>query len=394
MKDKLGPLHGIKVLDLTQFLSGPFCTMLMADLGADVVRIERPDRPQASGPFLNGERIYDLSIMRSKKSVTLNLKNDVERSYFLEMSKKADVIVENFKPGTMKKMGLDYDIVSEINPQVVYVSISGFGQTGPYRNRGALDMVIQGMSGLMSLTGPIDAGATRCGTSVSDILTGLYAFGATCSALYEREHTGKGKYIDVAMLDSTFSCLENAVINTCIFNQSPVRVGNSHPTSVPFGTFKTSDGEIIITCSRDHSFYDLCRAMQREDLINNPLFSKAEARRQNKTELLKEITKFTEIHTLEECEILLNEHNVPNGRINTMQMICADPQIKAREMIVEVEHPVAGRYKMAGNPIKMSGFVTRYEPSAVLGQHTDEVLKEWVGVSDDELVALHVSQGK
>lgn len=391
MASGYGPLSGITVVDLTQFLSGPLATMIMADLGAEVIKIERPDRPKASGPFLNGERIYDLSVQRSKKSITLNLKAEKDKAVLLELVKGADVVVENFKPGTMERMGLGYEVLSQVNPRIIYMAVSGFGYTGPYRSRGALDMVIQGMSGLMSLTGDPEGPAMRCGTSASDVFTGLYTFGAISTALYDREKTGKGQFIDVAMLDSTFSCLENAVINTCLSGKNPQRVGNSHPTSVPFGTFPTSDGEVIITCSRDAAFYNLCRAMGREDMIEDPRYSKAEARRQNKAEIYEEIEKFTKAHTLDECERILEEHGVPNGRINTMVMVCNDPQIAARNMIVEVDHPVAGKYKMAGSPIKFSNYPdTTYAPAPTLGQHTREVLEQRLGMSKesvDELLA-------
>lgn len=381
-----GPLSDITVLDLTQFLSGPFCTMIMADLGAEVLKIERPDRPKASGPFLHGERIYDLSVNRSKKSITLNLKSGKGKEIFLKLLEQADVVVENFKPGTMDRMGIGYGTLSRIKPDIIYMAISGFGATGPYRERGALDMVIQGMSGLMSLTGAPEGGPTKCGTSASDIFSGLYAFGAVCAALYEKARTGKGQFIDVAMLDSTFSCLENAVINTCVFNKNPERVGNRHPTSVPFQTFRTSDGEIIITCSRDKAFYSLCDAMGRPDLKEDPLFSGSEARRQNKELLEHEITAFTSSCTLDECERILNDHHVPNGRINTIMMACNDPQIAAREMLVEVEHPVAGKYKMAGNPIKFSSMAkAHYEPAPMLGQHTFRILSERLHMNEKEI---------
>ena len=384
-----GPLSGITVLDLTQFLSGPFCTMIMADLGADILKIERPDRPRASGPYLHGERIYDLSVNRSKKSMTLNLKSDAGKDIFKKLLISSDVVIENFKPGTMERMGLGYEELKKIKPNLIYAAISGFGYTGPYKNRGALDMVIQGMSGLMSLTGEPNGRPTRCGTSASDIFSGIYMFGAVASALYEREKTGKGQFIDVAMLDSTFSCLENAVINTCIFNKNPERVGNSHPTSVPFQTFQTSDGEIIITCSRDSAFYSLCRAMGRPDMIQDERFAKAEARRLNKELLEEEITRFTSTRTLDECEETLNQFGVPNGRINTLTMICKDPQIAARDMIVKVEHPVAGTYQMAGSPLKFSSLTeAHYEPAPTLGQHTREILSERLNMTDTEIEAL------
>ena len=384
-----GPLSGITVLDLTQFLSGPFCTMIMADLGADILKIERPDRPRASGPYLHGERIYDLSVNRSKKSMTLNLKSDAGKDIFKKLLISSDVVIENFKPGTMERMGLGYEELKKIKPNLIYAAISGFGYTGPYKNRGALDMVIQGMSGLMSLTGEPNGRPTRCGTSASDIFSGIYMFGAVASALYEREKTGKGQFIDVAMLDSTFSCLENAVINTCIFNKNPERVGNSHPTSVPFQTFQTSDGEIIITCSRDSAFYSLCRAMGRPDMIQDERFAKAEARRLNKELLEDEITRFTSTRTLDECEETLNQFGVPNGRINTLTMICKDPQIAARDMIVKVEHPVAGTYQMAGSPLKFSSLTeAHYEPAPTLGQHTREILSERLNMTDTDIEAL------
>ena len=391
-----GPLSGVKIIDLTQFLSGPLATMVLADMGAEVIKVERPDRPKASGPFLNGERIYDLSVQRSKKSITLNLKAEKDKKVLLELVKQADVLVENFKPGTMERMGLGYDVISAQNPRIVFAAISGFGYTGPYRERGALDMVIQAMSGLMSLTGEPDGPAMRCGTSVSDVFTGLYTFGAISAALYDREKTGKGQFIDVAMLDATFSCLENAVINTCIFHKNPPRVGNSHPTSVPFGTFPTKDNnEIIITCSRDSAFYSLAKAMGREDMIDDPRYSKAEARRQNKTEIYKEITNFTLQHTLNECEDILERNGVPNGRINTMMMICEDPQIAARNMIVEVDHPVAGKYKMAGSPLKFSNYPnTTYEPAPMLGANTREVLKGYLDMPDDEVEEMLAEQKK
>lgn len=393
MAEGYGPFNGITVLDLTQFLSGPMATMIMADLGADVIKIERPDRPKASGPFLNGERVYDLSIQRSKKSVTLNLKAEQDKQVFLRLVQKADVVVENFKPGTMERMGLGYDVISSVNPRVVFLAVSGFGYTGPYSNRGALDMVIQGISGLMSLTGEPDGPAMRCGTSASDVFTALYTFGAAAAALYDREKTGKGQFVDIAMLDSTFSCLENAVINTCVFGKNPQRVGNSHPTSVPFGTFPTLDGEIIITCSRDPAFYSLCRALGREDMIQDPRFSAAEGRRQHKAELTEEISRFTSARTMAECEDILNANGVPNSRINTMMMICADPQIRARNMVVEVEHPVAGKYKMAGSPLKFSNYPdTAYAPAPTLGQHTVQVLQEYIGMPAEEISALLAGQ--
>ena len=370
-----GPLSGVTVIDLTQFLSGPFATMIMADMGADVIKVERPDRPKASGPYLNGERTYDLSIMRSKRSVTLNLKEELDKKVLLKMVEKADVIIENFKPGTMERMGLGYDVIKEVNPKIIYMAISGFGYTGPYKDRGALDMVIQGMSGLMSLTGDPKGGATRCGTSVSDIFTGIYSFGAVSAALYDREKTGKGQF--------------NAVINTCVLGKNPERVGNTHPVNAPFGTFPAKDGEIIITCSRNSAFENLCHAIHREDMLDDPRFNDPDARRLHREELTEELSKFTREHTIDENEAILAAGGVPYGRINTMQMICADPQIAARHMLVEVDHKVAGKYKMPGSPIKMATYPdTTYEPAPMLGENNREVFRDYAGMTDEEIDAL------
>ena len=393
-----GPLEGILVLDLTNYLSGPFCTMMLADLGAEVIKIERFDKPKASGPFLNGERVYDLSVNRSKKSINLNLKSEAGKKIFKDLCKEADIVVENFKPGTMEKLKLDFDNLKRLNEKLIYCAISGFGYTGPYKNRGALDMVIQGMSGLMSLTGEPDGRPMKAGTSVSDILSGLFAFGAINAALYNRSLSGEGQFIDIAMLDCTFACLENAVINTCVFGKNPNRVGNSHSTSVPFQSFKTIDGEIIITCSRDPAFYKLCDAMGRPELKNDPKFSKAEMRRKNKQELEKVITNFTINHSTKECEKILNEYDVPNGVINTMLDICNDPQIKERNMITEVNHKIAGVYKMASNPIKFSRTKSnKYYPAPILGEDTYDVLEEKLGLSHEEiefLIKEQIGEGK
>ena len=250
-------------------------------------------------------------------------------------------------------------------------------------------MVIQGMSGLMSLTGDPKGGATRCGTSVSDIFTGIYSFGAVSAALYDREKTGKGQCIDIAMLDSAFSCLENAVINTCVTGENPQRVGNTHPVNAPFGTFPAKDGEVIITCSRNSAFENLCHAIHREDMLEDPRFNDPDARRLHREELTEELSKFTREHTIDENEEILAAGGVPYGRINTMKMICADPQIAARHMLVEVDHKVAGKYKMPGSPIKMATYPdTTYEPAPMLGENNREVFRDYAGMTDEEIDAL------
>lgn len=393
MSTSNGALSGIKILDLTQFLSGPFCTMTLGDLGAEVIKIERPKPVPGSGPFLNGERIYDLSLNRSKKGITINLKSEKEKKMLLKMAEKADVLIENFRPGTMDKMGLGYEDMKKVNPRLVYVSISGYGHTGPYKEKGALDVVIQGMSGMMSLTGEANGRPTKVGPSVSDIIAGFYAGIATLAALRHRDQTGKGQFVDIAMLDASFSCLENAVANYFATGICPTRVGNRHQVNAPFQPYKTADGEIIITATRNPAFFDMCKALGREDLTTDERFNNPEVRRVNVDALEEEITKTTITMTMAEVEEKLEAVGVPTGRINTVAMIAEDPQIIARNMIVELDHPVAGKYKMPGSPIKMSDTpVNPTIPAPCLGQHNHEVFRELLDMSDEEIDTLLAEQ--
>lgn len=388
-------LEGLTVLDLTQFLSGPFCTMNLGDLGAEVVKIERPDRPVGSGPFLNGERVYDLSLNRSKKGITLNLKNPKEKEIFLRLAEQADILIENFKPGAMDKMGLGYEDVRRRNPRIIYASISGFGHTGPYRAKGAMDMVIQGMSGIMSLTGSPDGRPMKAGFSVSDLLGGFYALVGILAALHHRDRTGEGQHIDIAMLDASFACVENAVANYYATGKVPTRVGNRHQVTVPFQPYRTRDGEIIITAPRNDSYAAMCRALGREELIGDPRFRSPEDRRQHVDELENEITRTTIEMTMAEVDEKLSAAGVPTGRINTIAQIAADPQIREREMVITLDHPVAGLYKTAGSPLKMSETPARpVRPAPVLGEHTREIFREKLGMSSGEIDEILEEQQK
>lgn len=385
MDNKNQPLKGTIVIDFTQFLSGPFCTMQLSDLGAEVIKIERPERSLGAGPYVKGERTYDLSIMRGKKSITLNLKDPKEEEMCMELIRKADILVENFKPGTMERMGLGYERVKQENPRLIYTSISGFGQTGPYSKRGALDVVIQGMSGFMSITGERDGRPMKAGPSIADLVSGLYAFGAVQTALLQRERTGEGQRIDIGMMDCMYSCLDNAVVNYFATGNITKRNGTRHQINTPFQTYRAKDGEVIFAVNRDLAYQRFCKALNRPDLATDPRFIKAEDRRTYTEDMEIEIEKTTTQYTVDELEAIMLEHDIPFGRINNIAQVSADPQILHRGMVVEAQHPHCGPYKMAGNPLHFSSIdVVANRPAPMHGQHNYEILERFFGMNKQQ----------
>ncbi len=385
MQERKQPLEGIVIIDFTQFLSGPFCTMQLSDLGAQVIKIERPERSLGAGPYVKGERTYDLSIMRGKKSITLNLKDPVERDMCLHLIKNADILVENFKPGTMERMGLGYDEVKAVNPRIIYTSISGFGQTGPYSKRGALDVVIQGMSGFMSITGERNGRPMKAGPSIADLVSGLYAFAAVQTALYNRERTGEGQRIDIGMMDCMYSCLDNAVVNYFATGNITQRNGTRHQINTPFQSYKAKDGDVIFAVNRDAAYQRFCKALNRPDLASDPRFIKADDRRTHSDEMEVEIEKTTTQYTVDEIEKIMLEFDIPFGRINNIAQVSADPHILHRGMVVEADHPHCGPYKMAGNPLHFSTIkVVANRPAPMHGQHNYEVLEKFFGMNKQQ----------
>jgi CoA:oxalate CoA-transferase len=391
MNKNKAALEGIRVLDVSQFLAGPYCTMILGDLGADIIKIEKPtgDPTRETNVNINGQSIYFMSINRSKRSITMDLKNPRYKEIFLKMAKKADIIVENFVPGTMDKLGLSYDEIKNVNPSIIYTSVSGFGQTGPYRERGALDMIIQAMSGFMSITGEKNGRPLKAGPSIADMTAGLYAAIGTLAALNHRNATGEGQRVDIAMLDSMFSILENSVGNYCATGKIPKPPGNRHGVSAPFQPFETLDGEIIVAVSNNRAFQDFCQALGRDDLAQDSRYANRKGRIENVDELADEITKTTKLKSTSELEEAFEKANVPFATVNTIDKIVSDPQIAARNMLIEVEHPIAGKVKAVNSPIKMSktpGVIKRVAP--LLGQHTKEILGEWLGMSAEEMKEL------
>ncbi len=387
-----GPLDGIKVLDLTRVLAGPFATMILSDLGADVIKIEQPETGDESrnfGPFKNGFSLYFMSVNRGKRSITLNLKTQRGKTIFKQLVKQNDIIVENFRPGTMKKLGLDYETLAVENPRLIYASCSGFGQTGPYAEKGAYDMIIQGMGGIISITGEPDGPPVRVGTSISDITAALFTTIGILSALHHRSSTGKGQYIDVAMLDSLVAVLENAIVRYAATGDIPQPLGSRHPAITPFEAFKSADGHIIIAIGNDVLWSKFCEYVDRKDLITDPRFSTNNKRTDNHDALHPILSGIMCQRKTEEWIESLENIGVPCGPINTIDKVVNHPQVQAREMITKVVHQLTGSVAVPGVPIKLSDTPGNVDmPAPSLGEHTDEVLMKDLNMTIDEVDLL------
>lgn len=385
-------LKGIKILDLTRVLAGPYCTMILADMGADVIKIEAPikgDDSRQFGPYVNGESAYFMSINRNKRSITLNLKNPEAKKEFFKLIKSVDVVTENFKPGTMEKLGLGYEVLKAINPRIIYAATSGFGHTGPYSARPAYDGVVQAMGGIMSITGQKGGKPTRVGPSIGDIMAGMFTAIGILGALHYRTENGIGQKIDVSMLDCQVAVLENAISRYMATGIPPEPEGNRHASIVPFEPFDTADGEIMIAVGNDSIWQKFCTQIQKAYLISDVLFATNPSRAEN-YELLNPILKSTlKTKTTSEWQTIFDANGIPNGPINNIESVVNDPQVKHREMIVEMDHPIANKVKIPGVPIKMS--VTQgsvYKASPLLGEDTDDILKIMNGLTDSEIETL------
>ncbi len=386
-----GMLSDIKVLDLTTFLSGPFCTMILSDMGAGVLKIEAPPKGCATRqtpPFIKGESAYFLSLNRGKKSITLNLKSERGKKIFFQLVAASDVLVENFRPGVMDRLGFDYKTVSEINPRIVYASISGFGNSGPFREKGAYDMVIQGYGGIMSITGSPGGEPVRVGYSVSDLAAGLYGALAITGALRARDKMGRGQYLDVSMFDCQVAFMENAIARYFATGEIPGPLGNRHPSIAPFQAFKSQTGYFTLTASTDEQFQNLCDAVGMPHLKEDKRLSTKRDRVRN-VELINEL--FGKVFAQKPKEYwieLLERHKIPCGPINDVKEVVESPQVQARGMIVELEHKTAGRIKMAGPPIKASLTpLAAQSAPPLLGQDTDGVLSG-LGYTPEEIAAF------
>ncbi|NGM86748.1 CoA transferase [Parapusillimonas sp. SGNA-6] len=388
------PLNGIRILDLTRVVSGPFCTMLLGDLGADVVKIEEPvngDDSRAFGPpFSGGESAYFLSVNRNKRSCAINLKSSEGIQLVRQLARRSDVIVDNFRPGTMARLGMDYDGLRAENSCLITCSITGFGQTGDDAQRPGYDLILQGESGIMDITGDPSGLPTKVGTSIADLITGQYASQAIMAALLERSNTGKGHHVDIAMLDCMASLL---TFNAGIYfttGESPQRKGNAHPTIAPYESFEASDGWLNIGVANDKFWQLFCAVIQRADLAADSRYAKAIDRVSSRSELIPEIAKEIARKPREYWIKRLRAAGVPYGNIRSVRETCEAEQLTTRGMVVQMDHPTAGEVRNIVSPFRFDAEpLTKHTPPPLLGQHTAEVLSDGAGLSHDQLIELN-----
>jgi crotonobetainyl-CoA:carnitine CoA-transferase CaiB-like acyl-CoA transferase len=394
-------LQHIKVLDLSRVLAGPWAAQTLGDLGAEVIKVERPgsgDDTRAWGPphvtdaegRPTGESAYYMCANRNKQSVTVDFTQPQGQEIVRQLAMRCDVLVENFKTGGLAQYGLDYAALSELNPRLVYCSVTGFGHNGPYAHRAGYDFLIQGMGGLMSVTGHADGepggGPMKVGVALIDIMTGLYASTAILAALQAREHTGRGQHIDMALLDVGVACLANQGMNYLYGHSVPRRMGNSHPNTLPYQDFPTADGYMILAVGNDGQFARLCQAIGQPEWAEDERFIKNAARLANRAELIERLRAVTVTRSTRDWIALLEKYDVPCGPINTVRDVFDDPQVHARGMQIAMQHPLAGEVPLVASPIRLSDTPVSYRHSPPqLGQHTDEVLARHLGLTPQDL---------
>lgn len=387
-------LQDIVVLDLTRVLAGPYCTMMLADFGADVIKIEIPvkgDDTRGMGPFVNGSSLYYANVNRNKKSVTLNLKEPKGKEMFLALVKKADVVVENYRPGVMDRMGLGYEVLQEANERIIYAAVSGFGSYGRCSARPGYDIIAQAYGGLMSITGEPDGEPLRVGTAIGDVLGGMNLTIGILMALHARELSGKGQRVDVALVDSVVSSLETGTQRYFASGKLPRRIGNRYASAYPYDSFKAKDGNFVIGCGNDKLFNLLCtKVLHREDLLTDPRFLSNAQRCENHAALKVEVEKWSTTLTKEEAYEAINAAGVPTSPINDLYQVSHDPHIvEDREMFIPVKHPVIGDMRVNGNPVKLLDMMPEVRTCApALGQHNEEIYGQLLGMDKAQLEAL------
>ncbi|MBN1829954.1 MAG: CoA transferase, partial [Deltaproteobacteria bacterium] len=385
-------LDGVKVLDLSRVLAGPYCTMILADLGADVIKVEPPegDETRTWPPFYeNGESGYYMTLNRNKRGIAVNLKNPRGKEILLELARHADIVIENFTPGVVGRLGVDYEAMKHVNPRLVYCSVSGFGQTGPYRTKRAYDPVIQALGGVMSVTGVKNGEPVKIGIPVGDLGGAMMAVTAILAALYSREKTGKGDYIDISMLDGQIVFLSIMAAEYFANGTVPERLGREHPWRVPSKTFETKKGYITTSATSGALYARFMNALGLDQLIDDPRFRTNAERVIHRDELYPIIEKAMMEKTAEEWAVIFDEAGLPNGVMNDVSQVFNDPQVLERKMLEYVDHPTLGKIRMIGNPFKYAGSEPRSMTAPpMLGEHTDLVMAELLGLDDDEIASL------
>ncbi|XP_002933453.3 succinate--hydroxymethylglutarate CoA-transferase isoform X1 [Xenopus tropicalis] len=387
------PLDGVKVLDLTRVLAGPFATMILADLGAEVIKVERPgsgdDTRSWGPPFVGSESAYFLSVNRNKKSIAVNMKNPNGSKIIQELAKACDVFVENYIPGKLSKMGLGFEEIKEIAPHIIYCSITGYGQTGPLFQRAGYDAVACAMSGLMYITGPEDGDPVRPGVAMTDLATGLYAHGAIMAGLLQRSKTGKGMHIDCNLLSSQVACLSHVAANFLNGGAEAKRWGTAHGSIVPYQSFKSKDGYLVIGAGNDQQFSTVCKIMKLTELIDDPRFKTNKLRVQYRNDLLTILSARFSEKTTSEWLNLFEGSGIPYGPINSIKQVFSEPQVIHNGLILDMDHPTARKISVPGPAVRFSEFnISNPNPPPLIGQHTSEVLKNILGYEDTHINKL------
>ncbi|MCD8053171.1 MAG: CoA transferase [Lachnospiraceae bacterium] len=387
-------LENLVVLDLTRVVAGPYGGSILGDLGATVIKIEIPGRgddARGYGPYRNGESTYYANLNRNKMGITLNLKDERGKKLFLELVKKADILLENYRPGVMDRLGLGYDVLKKVNDQLIYAAVSGFGSYGPYAQRPGYDIISQAMGGLMSVTGSKGSEPTRSGNAMGDMLGGMNMVIGVLAALYAREKLGHGQRVDVSLVDSVVASLENAYQRYFESDEIPVRMGNAYASIAPYDSYQAKDGFVIIACGNQKLYEKLCReVLDMEWMITDERFLNVPLRVENNEIQKKYIESWTRQYTVDEVVDIVLSHGIPAGPIYDVAQITEDEHIAdAREMFIEIEHPVIGKMKVNGNPVKLMDTMPRINrPAPTLGQHNQEIYGEWLDVPEEELEQL------
>lgn len=388
-----GPLDGVRVLDLTRVLAGPYCTMFLGDLGADVVKVEQPgtgDDTRGWGPpFVGGESAYFLCVNRNKKSLTLDLKSAEGIALLRRLARAADILIENFRPGTMEGWGCGEAGLRVLNPRLIYASLSGFGADGPMTGVPGYDLIVQAWGGLMSITGMPDGEPTKVGVAIIDLVAGLMLGKSIAAALYAREKLGVGQKIDTSLLEAAVACLINVGSNYLVDGKIPGRWGNAHPSIVPYQSFSTADGYLVVGVASEGIWRRFCGAIDKVELAEDARFAKNSDRVENRETLIAILSKIFLSRRSDQWIAVLNRARVPCAPVQTLDQVFSAPQVLEREMLVAVDHPTAGTVRMAGIPVKLSATPASIRlPPPVLGQHTEEVLSSWLGMPKQEIAAL------
>ena len=393
LKTKGGALNGIRVLDLTRVLAGPFCTMLLGDMGAEIIKIEVPgqgDDSRRYPPFIGKESAYFMNLNRNKKSVVLNLKHPKAKAIFLDLVERSDVVIENFRPGTMEKLGLGYDTLKARNSRIVYSCISGFGHSGPYKNLPGYDIIGQAMGGIMSITGWPDSPPTRTGTAIADVLAGLSACIGILTSLLAVRNGRAGQKVDIALVDSVVSAMETIIQIYLVENRIPQRTGNRYEFIYPYDTFRAKDGWVILAVGNNKLWQDFCRAINRLDLVDHEAYKDNYDRVKAHEEVKRIVEEWTEKKSVKEIVDFFLSKQIPCAPLYTVKDVVEDQHIAvARRMIREVEHPVAGKMKVIGSPVNLSETPAEINSAApLLGEHTELILKDILNLSETQIAAL------